>query len=111
MTNIPNPIKLYIFNLLESGKITKEKICVLADIKYKTFMINLERDTVSPMVRMALKASKVVPEPVIQKYDIWFQQVWMKGKKHARKTGSRHKNKFTKSSTGTGRTSQQASEN
>jgi len=106
MAPIPNPIQLYIYNLLGSGKITIEQICVLCELKGKTLKTNLERPTVSIMVRGALeertvnvghpneKKKGIIPPATMDKYTVWYEKVWLKGKKHARKTPPRHKDQL-----------------
>lgn len=69
-----NPIVSFLRELLESGKMTKEKMCVIAEVKYLTFENIFYRPTVSPMIRKSLQYSGIVPKNVLAQYDLWLSE-------------------------------------
>ena len=85
----PNPIVRFVTELLQSGKITKEKICVAADLKYPTFDNMFERELVSPLVRKGLHYSGVVPPKIFDEYNVWFETVFKPKRKNAKAPKSR----------------------
>ena len=91
---VDNPIVNYLRELLSSGKITKEKICVACDLKYPTFENTFDRPTVSPLVKKCLQFAGIVPARVIQDYDVWLTNYKpRKEKKNDPKVAARIKNK------------------
>ena len=81
-----NPIVVFVRELLASGKITKEKICVASDLKYPTFDNIFCRPLVSPLVRKSLQFSGIVPAKVFAEYEVWVQTVWKARRKSNAKT-------------------------
>lgn len=58
-------------HLVGSGKTTKEKICVAAELKYHTFQNIFTRDTLSYMTLKSLKYSGVITERDEIEYHKW----------------------------------------
>ena len=95
--NIPtNPIVIFLNELLASGKMTKEKICVACDLKYPTFDNTFNRPVVSLMIKKSLKYCGIVPQKVIEAYDEWYQRYYVptKGKKSANPKASSRSEDF-----------------
>lgn len=66
-----NPIAEKIRQLIGSGKTTKEKICVAAELKYHTLQNIFTRDTISYMTLKSLKYSGVITERDEIEYQKW----------------------------------------
>src|SRR3990167_6121315 len=66
-----NPIAEKIRQLIGSGKTTKEKICVAAELKYHTLQNIFTRDTISYMTLKSLKYSGVITERDEIEYHKW----------------------------------------
>ena len=69
-----NPITTKIYELVASGKTTKEKICVACDLKYPTFDNIFTRNIVSKPTLSALKYNGIIDENDILEYRQWFSQ-------------------------------------
>lgn len=90
-----NPIREFVDELLASGKTTKERICVAADLKYDTFNNMFVRPTVSMMVRKSLLFSGILPKRKYDEYEIWLRDVYKPSQK-TQKTETRSRNRHTK---------------
>ena len=78
-----NPIREKLDLLIKSGKVTKEKICVAADLKYPTLDNVWKRPRISYYTLRALKDAGIVSKREEQDYLIWLEN---KGKKNNEKT-------------------------
>lgn len=68
-----NPIAEKLMKLIASGKMTKEKICVAADLKYPTLENVFFRKRVSYVSLKSLKFAGIINEQDIMKYNDWLE--------------------------------------
>jgi len=71
-----NPVIEFLDELLDSGKTTKEKICVACGLRYPSFDNIWFRDTVSPNIRNCLFHAGILPEKVKTAYEVWLRSVY-----------------------------------
>ena len=100
-TSSPNPVLTFLSDLLSSGKMTKEKICVVCDIKYPTFDNIFSRPLVSPMIRKSLLYNGIIPKSINSEYDLWYQQVWKQPIKRRSRAHSKGAEDYTNQHQGT----------
>jgi len=82
MKKVPeNPIRTFVTNLLNSGKTTKEQICVASDLKYDTFNNIFVRPRVSMMIRKSMLFAGIIPEKVYHEYETWLRDVYKPAQK------------------------------
>lgn len=90
-----NPIAEKLLRLVHSGKTTKEKICVAADLKYPTLENVFSRQQVSYATLKSLKFAGIISERDEHEYRKWLLENDPKVRKskkqevdHASETGS-----------------------
>ena len=70
-SNKINPIAEKLMHLVGSGKTTKEKICVAAELKYHTLQNIFTRPTISYMTLKSLKYCGIITEKDEIEYHRW----------------------------------------
>jgi len=85
-----NPILLKLIKLIKTGKMSKEKIAVVSDIKYHTISNIWTRPTVSKYVLLSLKVCGLITDKDIAEYTYWVNTVAPK-KPYSRKNVSKKK--------------------
>lgn len=99
-----NPITTKVLHLVNSGKTTKEKICVAADLKYPAFSNIFKRQKISTMVLQALLYAGVITQKDKEDYFHWCREHNVNGDGRGRH-GS-HKNRRARSGTNTNTSSE-----
>jgi len=71
-----NPIRKYVSHLVHSGKTTIEKLCVVTDTLYPTFINLFKRETVSKLLMRSLEDSGVITRKLVDEYHAWEIEVY-----------------------------------
>jgi len=69
-----NPIREKLDLLIKSGKVTKEKICVVTRLKYPTLDNLWKRPTISYFTLRALREAGIISKQEEQEYLIWLDK-------------------------------------
>jgi len=73
-----NPIRKKIDQLIERGT-TKEKICVLAEVRYPTLQNIYHRNRVSRYLMVSLERAGIIDDMDVMEYKKW-ERIYKKGK-------------------------------
>jgi len=99
-----NPITAKVLHLVNSGKTTKERICVAADLKYPAFSNIFKRQKISTMVLQALLYANVITQKDKEDYFTWCRDHGINGDGRGRH--NRHRNRRGQSGTDTNASSE-----